>query len=58
MTRSLATTPLEDIAALSLEFGLFLMECVASARLVHEIVRIVFRDFHAPRTMNLSGLKP
>jgi len=49
MTRNTATTPLEDIAVLSLEFGRLLMECGASARVVDEIVRDVARGLGAGR---------
>jgi len=49
MTRSTATTPLEDITVLSLEFGRLLMECGASARVVDEIVRKVACGLGADR---------
>src|ERR1700742_2360461 len=49
MTRRTATTPLEDIAVLSLDFGRLLMECGASARVVDEIVHQVARGFGADR---------
>ena len=49
MTRSTATTPLEDIAVLSLEFGRLLMEGGASARVVDEIVHKVACGLGADR---------
>jgi len=49
MTRSIATTSLEDIAMLSLEFGRLLMECGASALVVDEIVQMVARGLGADR---------
>jgi uncharacterized membrane protein YjjP (DUF1212 family) len=48
MTRS-TTTPLEDIAVLSLEFGRLFMECGASARVVDEIVHKVACGLGADR---------
>jgi len=47
MTRSIATTSLEDIAVLSLEFGRLLMESGASARVADEIVHMVARGLGA-----------
>jgi len=49
MTCSVATTSLEDIAVLSLEFGRLLMECGASAWVVDEIVQMVARGLGADR---------
>jgi uncharacterized membrane protein YjjP (DUF1212 family) len=49
MTRSIATTSLEDIAMLSLEFGRLLMECGASALVVDEIVQMVAHGLGADR---------
>ena len=47
MTRSIATTSLEDIAVLSMEFGRLLMESGASARIVDEIAHTVARGLGA-----------
>src|SRR6266404_2233615 len=49
MTCSIATTSLEDIAVLSMEFGRLLMECGASARIVDEIAHTVARGLGADR---------